>query len=506
MPEAKKNISADAKRSILQHLMFGMLGLLILMNWSVYRPLDYDPFNETFIINSSESIEYKNYQTKRLLNYFSEEDPNIASHYLNVQNVIVNFAQKEIQRIELTKIAFKDSAFSLSKQKIIIDSTLSSLDKLRDTLVNLIDPNNIRKLPQYLPIKEEEIQFCRDIIHCTFLPFDYFTNSTYTALLYGLQNKVENSRRMCLEILYDMVHVPLCFFSSGRAACVVQNQLFFNGDNVITHISNVDFFVFSRKYSFALAEKGLLDLSELNSNGIVYWKDIAKDLGKNTVSGTITRLYQKDTITRPFSFSYFVSAPGIAFHLDKANLCYVGVPNPISISVPGYPADKIKLRVADAKVSKTGDGRFEIFFSKIPSNKVYAYVEATNEQGRTSTVHSMELKVKELPSPTTNLSSFKESGIRLEELKNLKSIKVQPVDSAFGMEYEVISFQVEGITQDGKYIEPITVYGAEFSNKQELMSVFNVASVGDRFIFSNIRAKATNGREYEALPVSLLLK
>ena len=60
--------------------------------------------------------------------------------------------------------------------------------------------------------------------------------------------------------------------------------------------------------------------------------------------------------------------------------------------------------------------------------------------------------------------------------------------------------------RDSKYIEPITVYGAEYSNSHELMSVFNAATVGDRFIFSNIRAKATNGKKYEALPVSILLK
>jgi hypothetical protein len=192
--------------------------------------------------------------------------------------------------------------------------------------------------------------------------------------------------------------------------------------------------------------------------------------------------------------------------LDKANLCYAGVANPIRIHIPGYTADKIKLKIAHAKVIKKEDDLFEVYFDKIPNGKVYAYVEATNKQGRTSTVHSMELKVKNLPAPITNFESYKETGISLSEFKSFKGLHAFASDSAFSMDYEIISFQVEGITHNHQYIEPLTVYGAAFENNHELMSQFNSASVGDKFIFSNIRAKATNGKEYEALPFSILLK
>jgi hypothetical protein len=118
----------------------------------------------------------------------------------------------------------------------------------------------------------------------------------------------------------------------------------------------------------------------------------------------------------------------------------------------------------------------------------------------------MELKVKNLPAPITNFESYKEAGISLSEFKSFKELQAIASNSAFSIDYEIISFQVEGITHNHQYIEPLTVYGAAFENNHELMSQFNSASVGDKFIFSNIRAKATNGKEYEALPFSILLK
>lgn len=298
-------------------------------------------------------------------------------------------------------------------------------------------------------------------------------------------------------------------YSCGFLKCFAftESGFYFVGQRAIAPMSICAYYYTSgKRFLRANTNKGKIDDSTLRNEAMVLWEDKALDLGLNFVQGNVFARYAKEDIIEPFSFSYFVSAPGIAFHLDKANLCYVAVPNPISISIPGYPADKIKLRVAGAKVSKIEDGRFEIFFSKIPSAKVYAYVEATNEQGRTSTVHSMELKVKNLPVPITNLEPFKECGMAIDNFFSSKSLQLFSSDSAFQMDYDVVSFQVECITRDSKYIEPITVYGAEYTNSHELMSVFNDAKVGDKFIFSNIRAKAANGKLYEVLPISILLK
>lgn len=504
MPKAQTNISADTKRSILQHLMFGMLGVLILMNWTVHWPLDYKDYEEAFAKINVGNERYLQQQ----LDWFTDDDLNSEKYrpIFKAAQEIKDSSECVINEIIKVRRYLSNNRISRKEEIIHLLDLLKKVNELRISFLRAVDSYENSPVSYFLMNNQSELGHYLNISRCNFILQSY-TKSSILSMLSALQNNVQNDRQLMLEILRDKIHTSCGWgFFGYRAVRFCNNSIIFNGDTAKVEISLMQNVDFSRRFSDVIVDRGNIDFSELPSQNFAIWEDRATVLGENTINGLIKRILDKDTITRPFSFSYFVSAPGIAFHLDKANVCYVGVPNPISISVPGYPADKINLKVAGAKVSKIEDGQFEIFFSKIPSAKVYAYVEATNEQGRTSTVHSMELKVKEFPAPTTNLSSFKESGISLEELKILKSIKVQPVDSVFDLEYEVIRFQVEGITHDGKYIEPITVHGDELSGNQELNSVFKTTVSGDRFIFSHIHAKATNGKEYEALPVSLLLK
>lgn len=504
MPEAKKNISADTKCNILQHLMFGVLGVLILMNWTVHRPLDYEPFNESMNLFIPKAKQFNNDLAFNILDAYVREPEDGRPNF----HLFTKFVQKNtndiLSEIELLKMETQSNRFEernlqiLNKIAFLNDSGIKYFGTiLTSAFYYNGSPFDSAKMQEYKKLfKEVGLSLPNTKHHCR------------TASINSLEVDVLLAEEFWLFQSWWRIHDDGWNFDGFWGWFIPDFNFYCKGNTLKSNILLVknlprEKWNFKKKFLIKV-ESGSVDTIPYNNR--FSWSFRAKNLGLNFVHGSINVQYDTVNITRPFSFSYFVSAPGIAFHLDKVNVCYVAVPNPISISVPGYPADKINLKVADAKVNKIEDGQFEIFFSKTPSNKVYAYVVATNEQGRTSTVHSMELKVRDLPAPVTNLERIKESGISLEELKNLKSIMVQPVDSAFDLEYEVISFQVEGITQDGKYIEPIRLYGAQFFNKPELMSVLNAATVGDRFIFSHIRTKATNGKEYEALPISILLK
>lgn len=510
MPVAQKNLSADTKRSILQHLMFGMLGLLILMNWTVHRPLDYKPFNEAFRLTDT----VLNNRSKLIVATIVEIAKENNSNYENVlqlkASTIVSNTKIIVENLDSITRLLSDSkkcCDTFGKRRLGNFALSLVRNYYAEIIFGVMAIDSTSPILNYIPLNKKSLNEYKALLDDDFLFIDYRSKRMVIAILGSLKNDLINTQQELIYRIFEQMHENGCNFGrENRPLYLMNDRFFFQEEVQKMEIIIGSFWSFSKRFSTIKVDNGNIFDSILNTEMIAYWQGIAKHLGKNTVSGSISKIFKQDTITRPFSFSYFVSAPGIAFHLDKANVCYVAVPNPISISVPGYPADKIKLKVADAKVSKTEDGRFEVFFSKIPLNKVYAYVEATNEQGRTSTVHSMELKVKNLPAPVTNLERFKESVMSIDSFFANESLQLFSSDLAFQMDYDVVSFQVECITHKHKYIEPITVYGAEYSNSHELMSVFNAATVGDRFIFSNIRAKATNGKKYEALPVSILLK
>src|SRR3546814_6963321 len=47
----------------------------------------------------------------------------------------------------------------------------------------------------------------------------------------------------------------------------------------------------------------------------------------------------------PFTPSYQVSAPTAVVSADKMNVMYIGVDNPISVSVPGIPRESIRANI-----------------------------------------------------------------------------------------------------------------------------------------------------------------
>src|SRR5690606_590781 len=132
------------------------------------------------------------------------------------------------------------------------------------------------------------------------------------------------------------------------------------------------------------------------------------------------------------------------------------IQNPIAVSVPGYPDSKLSVKVKGAEVTKTADGHFDIYFDKAPKGNAYAYVDATNEEGTTSTVASLLLKAKELPAPTATIAGTNGGYIRLRDLRRANGITAALADEDFDMQYKIVSYKLSLLhDRNSIYIEPV---------------------------------------------------
>jgi hypothetical protein len=206
-----------------------------------------------------------------------------------------------------------------------------------------------------------------------------------------------------------------------------------------------------------------------------------------------------------WSFQYFVAAPGISLQLDKTNICYTGIQNPITISVPGYTDDKLKLKVDGATVNKTSDGHFNIFFNKIPKERTYAFVDATNKEGTTSTVASLQIKVGNLPAPIAMIPGAEDGYIRLRDFRKANGLSAHLQDSDFDMSYTIVSYKLSLLHDHNTvYIEPVKGKGS-FYNNPSVLRILDMAKRGDKAIFEDIKARDENGGLVELAPTILTL-
>lgn len=94
--------------------------------------------------------------------------------------------------------------------------------------------------------------------------------------------------------------------------------------------------------------------------------------------------------------TYTVARPSAVVSPDKMNVFYIGVPNPVSVSAPGFSKDKIKVSIS-AGVIKGANGAYTVEVNQ--PGKVTVTVLGMLDGGKTTTLGTNEFRIKRIPPP-----------------------------------------------------------------------------------------------------------
>lgn len=121
--------------------------------------------------------------------------------------------------------------------------------------------------------------------------------------------------------------------------------------------------------------------------------------GVKTWQGTIT-VKQNDgtlkTYTTPVQ-TYQVARPSAVVSPEKMNVLYIGVPNPLAVSAPGIPAEKLRLSMSGGSISQDKPGHFIGKVSTVGTATVSVSGEIS--PGKTVNLGSTLFRVKRIPDP-----------------------------------------------------------------------------------------------------------
>jgi gliding motility-associated protein GldM len=132
-------------------------------------------------------------------------------------------------------------------------------------------------------------------------------------------------------------------------------------------------------------------------NGQAVISTTAGSIGEQKISGKFGFLEDGKEIPLSFEGTYVVvPRPNQAIiSADKMNVVYRGVPNPISISVPGIASNKVNASAPG--MAKVGDGKFMLRPGS--GSEVKINVSATMPDGKTMS-SAQVFRIKGLPAPT----------------------------------------------------------------------------------------------------------
>lgn len=122
--------------------------------------------------------------------------------------------------------------------------------------------------------------------------------------------------------------------------------------------------------------------------------------GMKTWEGTIT-VKQTDGQIKTYKTgtqTYQVAKPSAVVSPDKMNVLYMGVPNPLSVSAPGIPVEKLHVSInGGGGVLSGSNGHYEAKVSSIGEATVS--ISAELEKGKTVSLGSTKFRVKRIPDP-----------------------------------------------------------------------------------------------------------
>ena len=188
----------------------------------------------------------------------------------------------------------------------------------------------------------------------------------------------------------------------------------------------------------------------------------------------------------PFQQEYQVARPSITVSPTKMNVLYAGLPNPVSISVPGISSRDIHVTMQNGRIEQTANG-FLAYPEKI-GEKAIISVSATIDKA-VKQMGSMEFRVKRVPNPIATVAGKNEGLISRNQLIAEQGVFAEIPDFDFEMKFQVLSFVVS--TSRGGFIVDKATNGARFS--QEQRDLMNGLARGSRLYIDNIVAKGEDG-------------
>ena len=123
-----------------------------------------------------------------------------------------------------------------------------------------------------------------------------------------------------------------------------------------------------------------------NSEGVFSW-------------GATIRVKQTDGTVKEYRTTeqkYQVSRPSAVVSPDKMNVFYVGVPNPVSVSAPGIPKEKMRLSMSGGNITGA-NGKYVV---TVTTPGTTARVSVTADlDGKIQNVGTSDFRIKRIPDP-----------------------------------------------------------------------------------------------------------
>jgi gliding motility-associated protein GldM len=400
----------------------------------------------------------------------------------------------------------------------------NKIEAFRDEMkaISVIDNQGIRRnLPEYLVAQlDETFAFSGEIIEGEEVSWEHanFYHVPLAAvmpLMTKMTLDIQDIQEDILSWLLGSVDAKSYKFTNLMPLVVPESNYILRGDSFRADVllaafdgtNPPDIYVDDKKWNgrdSAKLEFDGIDKLPIGSDGLGKLRISTRgmQLGDANYKGLI-RFQGPDGNIQDFPYytpAFTVAEPALVVSPTKMNVFYRGLPNPVEVSVPGVPADKIEVRISgDHKIKKESDGTFTV----IPGRDGDANITVSAElpDGSKKSLPPRPFRVKRIPDPAPFFvgKTSSDRTISKQALLGADGLGAQMVNFDFDVRVVVKSFSVS-VSRDGTLVEKKSNNNRLTDDMKQL---FNRVSRGNVVYFEDIIVGMPDGTERQVAAMKL---
>jgi gliding motility-associated protein GldM len=360
------------------------------------------------------------------------------------------------------------------------------LEDFKENVLKKVDPSIDSMFAGTLPINTE-IPKNVSKSNKTFDRAYFHMVPTVAALtiLSKFQNDIRTSENKILQFCHNKVGEVKVVFDTYNAFAATDKSYIMPGDemNITAGVG---------AFSKAALPEVIIDgtAEKLTDDGAAHRSMRASDaLGKHIVSVVIKYKDQqgKDQVTKK-DIEYTVGQSAASIALDKMNVLYIGVDNPVTISATGGGSEALDVSISGAGgsiVKKDGSS----YIARVNSQTDECWI-TVSVKGRPA--GRSKFRVRNIPKPVAQVGPYESgSNVPAGAFKVQAGVAAFSPNFPFELTYKVTSFTISADTDDG-YIEDASCQGNIWS--AEAQRILNGLKTGRTVMIDEIYAVGPDGK------------
>lgn len=348
--------------------------------------------------------------------------------------------------------------------------------------------------------------------------FEHLPLIAVISLMSKMQSDVRNAESDAIRYLYSQIEAGSFKFNKLEPVIIPNSNHIIRGNEYVADVFMAAFdttqrpTVYVGEYDSTILDDGTVEYSMKGEPGVnydtipiiggkgVYSAKPSGSTGWRKWGGIISLKRLDGSFTKkPFHAEYQVAEPSFVVSPTKMNLFYTGVENPVEISVPGVPSDRIIATINNGTIRGRGDS-----YVVIPTREGTAQVNVSVRiDGSTRSMGIKNFRVKPVPDPYPTIAGKKFGSIRKSEILAEAGPKADmPEWFEFELEFTVVDFTFAGTIGDN-YIER-SAKGKYFTN--EMRDIIRQMRSGSALFFKEVKAVGPDGKQRDIGTIAVKLQ